>query len=193
MRCPPALALATALALVLPACDSAGTAAADAAAPASASATAAAAAAETSRPSSTAPLPSDPVEACIEGMRREISGDGTPDREARVAKACAAIYKNPVCRDAHERYDSVKLEDRAMILTERCRVGYCPTLPEPKPRFCAEEMPAPEAISSMWFELRIAIWKLDHGEETARKLEREHLRVAAQVRKLTREAEGGRQ
>jgi hypothetical protein len=171
--------LALLAALALPACDSGTTTpAVDGGTTTPSTATAAA---------SAAPLPSDPVDACIEVMRREAAPGVDAASEARVAKACAEVYKNPVCRDAHQRYDSRPVEERAMIVTERCRVAYCPTLPEPKPKLCAEEIPAVQDIARFWFELRIAIWKQDLGEEVARKLEREHLRIAAQVRKKDRD------
>ena len=44
----------------------------------------------------------------------------------------------------------------------------------------------------MWFELRKAIWQADHGEEVARKLEREHLRAAAQLHKIRSQGGGAR-
>ncbi|MEJ7731556.1 MAG: hypothetical protein WKG00_20375 [Polyangiaceae bacterium] len=171
-------------ALALPACDSSTTTPSGDAGDAGAAAPSAASAA-----ASAVPLPADPIDACIEVMRREATPAADAASEARVAKACAEVYKNPVCRDAHDRYDSRPVEDRAMTVTERCRAAYCPSLPEPKPKLCAEEIPAVQDITRFWFELRIAIWRHDLGEDVARKLEREHLRIAAQLRKM--DGDGG--
>jgi hypothetical protein len=170
------LSLALLAALALPACDSSSSPPA---------ADAAAAASSASPVASAGPLPSDPIDACLEVMRREAAPRADPTSEVRVAKACAGVYKNAACRDAHERYDSRPLEERAMTVTERCRAAYCPDLAEPKPKLCAEEIPAAQNI--LRFELRIAIWKHDLGPEVAQKLEREHLRIAAQVQKMDRD------
>jgi hypothetical protein len=123
----------------------------------------------------------DPVDACIEVLRAESKALG-PQSDGRMARGCAALYKQAVCREAHETYEAAEPTKRAPTLTQRCAAAYCGLLAEPKPRLCGSgDLPAQE-LGFRWLELRAAIWRLDLGEAQATRLEKEHLRLGAQRR-----------
>ena len=126
--------------------------------------------------SSSAPL--EPVDACIETIRTEATSTDS-EAEGRMARGCAAIYKEEVCRTAHLSYDAPEPASRPGTLSQRCAAAYCEKLPAPKPKLCGgDEVPA-QQLGYLWLELRTAIWKHDLGEAAASRLEKEHLRLGA--------------
>ena len=132
--------------------------------------------ASASAASSSAPL--QPIDACIETIRTEAKSTD-PQAEGRMAKGCAAIYKEEICKTAHLSYDAPEPASRPGTLSQRCAAAYCEKLAAPKPRLCgSEEVPA-QQLGYLWLELRIAIWKHDLGEADASRLEKEHLRLGA--------------
>lgn len=88
-----------------------------------------------------------------------------PSRAAIVAKACAPLYTEPRCRQAHEKFDLPHPAERARTLAEACRDAYCPKLSEPKPALCAgDRWPMkPSDLAHAWSEFVPLVLAADHG------------------------------
>jgi hypothetical protein len=127
-----------------------------------------------------APRPSDDVsrrvDACVAAQkdvatrrqaRQGPPPPGEPSDAAVVAKACAPLFAQPGCREAHVSFDTPPAEARVPTLFRACVREYCPGLPAPKPSAC-DKMPA-DGIETFaaWSELRMAILKHDIGEAEA--------------------------
>lgn len=98
-----------------------------------------------------------------------------------MAAGCAATFKDPVCRAAHEKFDMPEHSVRNATLARACADAYCPKLSAPKPRLCTSGTDiGPGQLVLEWDELRYAAWKLDLGDHEAGRLRRELLRLGAQ-------------
>ena len=71
-------------------------------------------------------------------------------------------------------------------LTRTCAEAYCSRLPDPKPKLCVGNSAPASDLANLWWELRVAIWKLDLGEAEATRLEKEMLHIAAQSQQRAR-------
>jgi hypothetical protein len=95
-----------------------------------------------------------------------------PSDAAVVAAACAPLFREPACRDAHLHFDDPPVEMRATTVLKACREAYCPKLGPPLPRACdpkAEDSDDPMAVFQSWHDLRTAIYRRDLGDaETER-------------------------
>jgi len=120
------------------------------------------------------------VDACIEVMRTQAASTD-PARAGKMSRGCAAVYKDPTCRDAHLKTDEVEPAKRALTLTRACAQAYCPKLPEPRPKLCDPDLDKPGDLAELWWELRLEIWKLDLGAAESQRLEKEMLHAAAQA------------
>jgi len=123
------------------------------------------------------------IDACIAGAisvaaRRQTRGapaaPGEPSDAAVVARACAPLFREPACREAHLHFDDPPADGRSKAVLDACKAAYCDKLPAPKPRACDPNQPPPEdglATFQNWDELRHAIWKRDLGEAGLARLE----------------------
>src|SRR5215470_15544744 len=147
--------------------------------------------ASAARPSAPAPAPAATtptdvnaaIDACIAGAksvaaRRQTRGGpaapGEPSDSAVVARACAPLFREAACREAHLHFDDPPADGRSQAVLGACKAAYCDELPAPKPRACDPGQPPPEdglATFQTWDELRHAIWKHDLGEAGVARLE----------------------
>jgi len=123
------------------------------------------------------------VDACIAGAksvaaRRQSRGapaaPGEPSDAAVVARACAPLFRETACREAHLHFDDPPVETRSLAVLDACKKAYCDKLAEPKPSACDPNQPPPEdglATFQTWDELRHAIWQRDLGHLNAARLE----------------------
>lgn len=118
------------------------------------------------------------IDACLAAMlriARERAAGNTPDPTAvpsdagRIAQACAPLYRDPICREAHLAFDRPPIEARAITVARACADSYCPKLAEPRPALCRVQ-PNPSELPRMWQELTAAIWRYDLGQNKARRL-----------------------
>jgi hypothetical protein len=123
------------------------------------------------------------IDACIAGSkvvaeRRASRGApaaaGEPSDSAVVARACAPLFHEAACREAHLHFDDPPADVRSQTVLDACKRDYCDKLAAPKPRACDPSQPPPEdglATFQTWDELRHAIWKRDLGEAGVARLE----------------------
>lgn len=112
-------------------------------------------------------------EACIAAVNdarsgRVGAGDGKNDRAGSVVRACAPLFGDAACRDAHERFDKGAPVDRMWRLAETCRNAYCPRLKAPKPTLCDDGERAPLELAAAWSEFVPAVLKAEHGSRAER-------------------------
>ena len=105
------------------------------------------------------------VEACRAALGRlgEVAADG---RAAVVAEGCSDLFVETACKDAMRRSARVGPERRAAELSRACAGAYCPLLPEPKPRLCAEDLSelGAEALSAAWTPFVARVHSFDLGQ-----------------------------
>ncbi len=116
------------------------------------------------------------VDACV-AAQREVAArrqarqgpppPGEPSDAGVVSKACAPLFAQPGCREAHANFDTPPAEARMTTLFQACVRDYCSRLPGPRPSAC-DKLPAdgPETFVA-WNELRQAILRHDIGEAEA--------------------------
>jgi hypothetical protein len=92
---------------------------------------------------------------------------GEPTDAAVVAKACAPLFAQPACREAHVNFDTPPADQRMTTLFQTCVRDYCSRLSPPRPSGC-DKVPADGLETfTAWSELRMAILKHDIGETEA--------------------------
>jgi hypothetical protein len=94
-----------------------------------------------------------------------------PSDAAVVAAACAPLFRETACRDAHAHFDEPAVQLRAVTLLNACRDAYCPKLAPPLPKACDPKAQAddPMEVFQSWHDLRTAIYRRDLGDaETER-------------------------
>jgi hypothetical protein len=118
------------------------------------------------------------VDACLAAQaqvtaRRASRGaptaPGEPTDGAVVARACAPLFHEAACRQAHVDFDTPPPEARASTLLRACEQAYCPLLPAPKPSACDPAKVPADGMETFtaWAELRAASLRHDIGEPEA--------------------------
>jgi hypothetical protein len=92
---------------------------------------------------------------------------GEPSDAAVVSKACAPLFAQPACREAHANFDGPPAEARMTTLLQACVRDYCSRLPAPKPSACDKMPEDGQPTFAAWNELRGAILRHDIGEAAA--------------------------
>jgi hypothetical protein len=116
------------------------------------------------------------VDACV-AAQREVSArrqarqgpppEGEPSDGGVVAKACAPLFAQPGCREAHANFDTPPMAARMETLFQACVRDYCPRMPTPKPSACDKMPEDGQATLAAWTELRQAILRHDIGDAEA--------------------------
>jgi hypothetical protein len=116
------------------------------------------------------------VDACLDAQqivaaRRRARGGPTPAGEPSdagvVAHACAPLFRQPPCRDAHLNFDQPPMEARSATVFQACARAYCPILAAPKPAGCDRAPADGQETFIAWNELRGAILRHDIGDGEA--------------------------
>jgi hypothetical protein len=96
---------------------------------------------------------------------------GEPSDAAVVSHGCAALYKQPACRDAMMHFDDPPPERRSAAVLQACARAYCGLLGAPKPSVCGnpDSVPQDEQQYIAWNELRQAILTHDIGPAAAQR------------------------
>lgn len=110
------------------------------------------------------------VDRCIKAVRSTAVSGGPRSRAGEIAWACADLFKEPACRDAHRRFDEPGIESRASTLARRCRDAYCPRLPQPQPTLCQKEPANSMELAESWQEFVHVVYQRDLGVREAERL-----------------------
>jgi hypothetical protein len=107
------------------------------------------------------------VDRCVAAMN---AARAAPSNAGAIARACADLYREPGCRDAHLHFDDAPVAERASALAKACAAAYCPKIPAPQqPALCKAPPSKPSELARDWHAFRVMILEHDLTEANRRR------------------------
>jgi hypothetical protein len=94
----------------------------------------------------------------IKGLRAKMTTLGLATIRERIARGCATLYADPLCREA------VVESKKPLSHVSVCRQRYCGALGSPKPTACSMALDSDDKRQAAWAELSQAILRHDLGD-----------------------------